>query len=153
MKHIQAQNVATTRLTGARADHETRLENLRSIQGQHILKANLLEMNMCKVEEVIASVNGLLARGMDWVDIERLIDNERKRGNPVAEVIRKCDFKNGNITLGLCAGDDSDEEGEDEDDQKAEREIVDIEIDLGLTAWANAGEYFDKKKAAAEKVA
>jgi len=31
-------------------------------------------------------------------------------------------------------------------------EVVNVEIDLGLSAWANAREYFERKKVAAEKV-
>jgi hypothetical protein len=100
---------------------------------------------MERVEEVINSVNGLLARGMDWGDIEKLIESERKRGNPVAEIISKCNFKEGKVVLGL-----HEEEGDSDEDD--EGQIVDVEIDLGLSAWANTREYFEKKKVAAEKV-
>jgi hypothetical protein len=150
MKHVQAHHTANSRREAARSEHESRLANLRSIQDLHILKARLLEANMSRVQEVIGSVNGLLAQGMDWVDIERLIDIERARGNPVAEIIVKCDFRNGKVTLGLHANEESDDE--DDETEDTDEPIVEIDINLGLSAWVNAREFFDMKKAAAEKV-
>jgi ribosomal protein S1 len=99
-------------------------------------------MNLGRVEEALQSVNGLIEKGMDWVDIERLIEHQRNRGNPVAEIILKCMFKEGKIILGL-------REAEEEEDKGR---VVEIEVDLGLSAWANTRTYFDQKKVAAEKV-
>ena len=46
-----------------------------------------------------------------------------------------------------------DESGDETDEEEVdEGELVRIEVDLGLSAWANAREYFDRKKVAAEKV-
>ena len=114
----------------------------------------MLELNMERVEEALKSVNGLVARGMNWGDIERLIDYERSRGNPVAEIILKCLFKEGKLVLGLHEEDDDDDESGDETDEEErdEGEIFRIEVDLGLSAWANTREYFDRKRVAAEKV-
>ena len=109
------------------------------------------------------SVNGLLARGMDWGDIERLISMERENGNVVAEIIVECRFGEGKMVLALREDVESEDEedsdkdsGEDGDRKISPRQPVSkaikIEVDLGLSAWANAREYFDKKKVAAEKV-
>jgi len=96
---------------------------------------------------------------MDWGDIDRIIETERERGNAVAEIIVKCMLKEGRIVVGLREeGDGEEDEGSgDETDEEGvggevRGEVVRIEIDLGLSAWANAREYFDKKKVAAEKV-
>lgn len=107
---------------------------------------------MERVEEALRSVNGLLAAGMDWVDIERLIDHERRKGNPVAEIILKCLFKEGKLVLGLREEEDDESGDETDEEEVKEGELVRIEVDLGLSAWANAREYFDRKKVAAEKV-
>lgn len=120
------------------------------------------------VEEVLKSVNGLLQRGMDWGDIERLIEVEKGRGNVVAMVILRCLFREGKVVLGLreddgnesggdeSGGDDNGDETEEEEEEVRgegrKGKIVEIEVDLGLSAWANAQEYFNKKKIAAEKV-
>jgi hypothetical protein len=111
---------------------------------------------MERVEEALKSVNGLLRGGMDWGDVERLIVHERERGNPVAEIIAGCKFAEGKIVLGLREEQweegDSGDETDEEEGETEEGQVVKIEVDLGLSAWANAREYFDKKKVAAEKV-
>lgn len=122
-------------------------------------------MNLGRVEEALRSVNGLFARGMDWGDIEKLIEHERNRGNPVAEIILKCKFKEGKILLGLREVEDDEDEDEDEDisgdeteeDEEIEEkndkgQVVEIEVDLRLSAWANARTYFEQKKVVAGKV-
>lgn len=124
------------------------------------------------MEEAIRSVNGLLARGMDWGDIARIVDAERERGNVVAEIILQLKLKEGRMVVGLREeqeGDETDDESEGDMEDSGDSsdsgdggdsgdrggmsgEVVRIEIDLALSAWANAREYFDKKKVAAEKV-
>jgi hypothetical protein len=92
---------------------------------------------------------------MDWGDIEKLINLERTRGNPVAEIIVELKFKQGKVVLGLQEEEDEEQDTGDETDDEQDiktGKIVHIEVDLGLSAWANAREYFDKKKVAAEKV-
>ena len=106
---------------------------------------------------------------MDWGDIERLIEAERGRGNGVAMIILRCLFREGKVVIGLreddedesegdqSGGDDNGDETEEEEEEEVRGEgrkgrIVEIEVDLGLSAWANAQEYFNKKKIAAEKV-
>jgi hypothetical protein len=111
---------------------------------------------MDRLEEALKSVNGLLRGGMDWGDVEKLIAHERQRGNPVAEIIVGCKFSEGRIVLGLreelWEEGDSGDETDEEEAESEEGQVVKIEVDLGLSAWANARQYFDKKKVAAEKV-
>jgi nuclear export mediator factor NEMF len=94
------------------------------------------------VEEAIKAVNGLLMLGMDWGDIIRLIDLERGRGNPVAEIILSTNFPEQTIALGLRPDEDDEGEGQ----------VLEIPVSLELSAYANARVYFEKKKSAAEKV-
>jgi len=93
---------------------------------------------------------------MDWGDIERLINAERMRGNPVADIIVKCHFDKGKMVLALREMEEEQEENGDETDEEEEDvpegKVVEVEVDLGLSAWANARQYFDLKKVAAEKV-
>jgi predicted ribosome quality control (RQC) complex YloA/Tae2 family protein len=111
---------------------------------------------MERVEEALRSVNGLVSRGMDWGDIERLINHERTRGNPVAEIILKCMFKEGKLVVGLREEEEEEEENSndetDEEEGEESGELINIEVDLGLSALGNAREYFERKKVAAEKV-
>ncbi|KAI5820567.1 fibronectin-binding protein A N-terminus-domain-containing protein [Pyronema omphalodes] len=165
---------AKKRLESARMEHQKRVEGLRDVQDLNIRKASTLELNSSRVEEAIAAVNGLIAQGMDWVQIARLIENEQKRGNAVAELIQlplKLDQNKITLKLREVDFDDEDEEeadkfdgfsdDEDEDEGEAEDEKesgdkpskapLKIDVDLSLTSYANARSYYDEKRSAAEK--
>jgi predicted ribosome quality control (RQC) complex YloA/Tae2 family protein len=127
---------------------------------------------MYRVQEAMDAVNGLVAQGMDWGEIARLIEMEQGRGNPVAQIIKlPLKLYENTVTLLLGeAGDDEDDDEEEElassdesesDSESEEREeqrradatskLLTIDIDLGLTPWANASQYYDQKKQASEK--
>ncbi|KAF8544667.1 fibronectin-binding protein A N-terminus-domain-containing protein [Trichophaea hybrida] len=159
---------AQKRLEAARNDHQKRVEVLRDVQDLNIRKAQTLEANFSRVEEAIAAVNGLIAQGMDWVQAARLIEGEQKRGNAVAEIIqlplklyentitlklRETEFEAGDFIFAGFSDDEddeTDEERENADDQKAEKPLS-IDVDLSLSAFANARNYYDEKRTAAEK--
>ncbi|KAF8247632.1 hypothetical protein K440DRAFT_650449 [Wilcoxina mikolae CBS 423.85] len=159
---------AQKRLEAARNDHQKRVEVLRDVQDLNIRKAQTLEANSSRVEEAIAAVNGLIVQGMDWVQAARLIEGEQKRGNAVAEIIqlplklyentitlklRETEFEAGDFVFTGFSDDEddeTDEERENSDDQKAEKPLS-IDVDLSLSAFANARNYYDEKRTAAEK--
>ncbi|KAL7269113.1 hypothetical protein RUND412_008233 [Rhizina undulata] len=159
---------AIKRLEAARTDHKRRVETLRSDQELHIRKAQAIEANLGRVEEAISAVNGLIARGMDWVAMGRFIEQEQKRGNAVAEIIKlPLKLHENTITVNLQEdadeGYESDEEDNDEsaseespfdesdnEDDRAEKTLS-IDIDLSLSGWANARQYYGQKKTAAVK--
>lgn len=154
---VERELAATKRLASAHADHARRVEGLRDLQELNVLKAQAVEANLDRVEEVIAAVNGLVAQGMDWAAMGALIEGEKKRGNPVAELIKlplKLFENTVTVTLGEQDADDSDDESADSDSdsdseeapRKAPPETLDIDIDLSLTAYANASLYFTQKK-------
>jgi predicted ribosome quality control (RQC) complex YloA/Tae2 family protein len=115
---------------------------------------------------------------MDWIDISRLIEAEQGRGNAVASMM-KLPLKLYENTVTLLLGeaekpedqdsgyDGSDTESEafdsDEDSsndrsntlkappKRIEDQRLTIDIDLALTPWANASQYYDQKKSAAVK--
>ncbi|TKA46325.1 hypothetical protein B0A55_13262, partial [Friedmanniomyces simplex] len=127
-----------------------------------------------RVEEAVAAVNGLIAQGMDWVDIGRLIEKEQGRHNAVAQMIKlPLKLHENTVTLLLSEYDEPVEEEEmvDETDSEAsdsdaddnptagtarnnakpETKPLTIDIDLALSPWANARQYYDQKRTAAEK--
>ena len=160
---------ANRRLTAAREEHEKRLGGLQQVQHLNIRKAEAIEANVARVDEATVAVNGLLAQGMDWVDIARLIEQEQGRGNAVAQMIKlplKLNENTITLLLGEAEADDdldsvadkSDTESDTDNDNEEQtiRKPTDdlrlsIDIDLSLTAWANASQYYDQKKTAAEK--
>lgn len=161
---------ARRKIEAARREQEKRIGGLQQVQELNVRKAQAIEANVERVEEAVAAVNGLIAQGMDWVDIGRLIENEQGRHNAVAEMIRlPLKLHENTVTLLLSEWD----EPEDEDmEDKTDSEVSDseddtaapakkpvrpedtrlaIDIDLALSPWANSRQYFDQRRNAAVK--
>ncbi|ETI20605.1 hypothetical protein G647_08643 [Cladophialophora carrionii CBS 160.54] len=165
----EREEAARRKLEATRTEHEKRLAGLQQVQDVHVRKAQAIEANTHRVEEACAAVNGLIAQGMDWVDIGKLIENEQKRGNVVAQMV-KLPLKLEENTVTLLLDEPSFDEGYESDEQdmtddeeaesdegspmnkpaEAERRLA-VDIDLALSPWANARQYYDHKKLAAGK--
>ncbi|KMP00948.1 hypothetical protein CIRG_01088 [Coccidioides immitis RMSCC 2394] len=153
------------KLEATKRDHEKRVGALQQVQEIHTRRAEAIATNLRKVEEVMNAVNGLIAQGMDWVEIARLIEMEQSRQNPVAKLIKlPLKLYENTVTVLLPEGqpdgedDDSEESGEEDEENDGEAkkkpqrpEVLSVDIDLGLTPWANASQYYDQKKTAAIK--
>ena len=161
---------AKKKLYTARQDHNTRLEGLQKAQQLNVRKAEAIEASLQKVQEAMAAINGLVAQGMDWVEIARLIEMEQASQNAIAEMIKlPLKLYENTITLLLphavfdAEGDyEGNETGSDVSmsDQESptnstKSRAVDkrlaVDIDLGLSPWSNARQYYDQKKTAAVK--
>ncbi len=162
---------AKRKLENARRDHLSRLGGLQNVQQLNIRKAQAIEANVHRVEEAMGTINGLIGQGMDWVEIGRLIELEQERQNPLAEMIKlPLKLQENTVTLLL---DDSVEEDVDDDDMADETDSdvsdseeeqapskqrkaktdprLSVDIDLSLSPWGNARQYYDQKRSAAEK--
>jgi predicted ribosome quality control (RQC) complex YloA/Tae2 family protein len=169
-KLTEREEAAKRKLENARQDHEKRVGALQQVQELHIRKAQAIEANTHRVEEAIAAVNGLIAQGMDWMDIGKLIENEQSRLNAVARMI-KLPLKLYENTVTLLLDELSPEnESDDENDITDDDDMSDVEdekpsakqkttgdkrlpvdVDLALSPWANARQYYEEKKSAAVK--
>ncbi|WEW57997.1 hypothetical protein PRK78_003464 [Emydomyces testavorans] len=153
------------KLEATKRDHEKRVGALKEVQQLHTRKAEVIEANLSRVEDAINAVNSLIAQGMDWVEIARLIEMEQSKRNPIATMIKlPLKLYENTITVLLPGNNPEDredesegsEEDEDEIDDEVETkshklEILTVDIDLGLSPWANASQYYDQKKSAAVK--
>jgi predicted ribosome quality control (RQC) complex YloA/Tae2 family protein len=168
---------AKKKLDNARKEHEGRLGGLQQAQELNFRKAEAILANVHRVEEAIAAVNGLVGQGMDWGEIARLIEREQDQGNAVAQLIKlPLKLYENTVTLLLDGSrweqeNENDDEGnetssvsgasEDEEDtapskkvtaaQPSAAEKLAIDVNLGLSAWANSSEYFEEKKTAKSK--
>ncbi|KAE8329249.1 hypothetical protein BDV39DRAFT_172144 [Aspergillus sergii] len=161
----EREEAAKRKLDAVRREHEKKIGALKEQQELHIRKASAIEDNVYRVQEAMDAVNGLIAQGMDWVEIARLVEMEQSRGNPVARIIKlPLKLHENTITLLLGeAGDEqdegdelfsSDESEESEDEQNNGQQppsVLTIDIDLGISPWANAKQYYEQKKQAAVK--
>lgn len=166
----EREEAAKRKLDAVRDEHRKRIDALKHAQELHIRKAGAIQDNMYRVQEAMDAVNGLVAQGMDWGEIDRLIEMEQGRGNPVAQIIKlPLKLYENTVTLLLNeAGDDEEDEemesSEEESDSdsgteareqqtnaEAKSRMLSIDIDLSLTPWANATQYYEQKKHASEK--
>ena len=163
---------AEKKLEAARQDHVKRLGGLQQVQEMHVRKAQAIEANLQKVQEAVTAINSLIAQGMDWVEIARLIEMEQARNNAVAQMIKlPLKLYENTATLFLEEArfdNDEDFEGNETDSDVSESEDegghkpkaentatpearLAVDIDLALSPWSNAREYYDQKKVAVVK--
>ncbi|KAK3066125.1 hypothetical protein LTR53_017648, partial [Teratosphaeriaceae sp. CCFEE 6253] len=168
----EREDTAHRKLDQARKEQAKRIEGLESVQELNVRKAVAIEANVERVEEAVAAVNGLIAQGINWVDIGRLIENEQKKSNAVAAMIKlPLKLHENTVTLLLSEHDDPDDEDDmaDETDSEASdsedehpasspqkpkpesSKQLSIDIDLAFSPWANARQYHDNKRSAAAK--
>lgn len=162
----ERESTAKRKLETARQDQAKRLESLQEAQLLNLRKAAAIEANIPRVQEAMDAVNGLISQGMDWVSIGRLIEREQQRENPVALII-KLPLKLEERTITLLLGEEEEEDAdsgenvsdagsemsdtEDASRNKAPDKRLAIDINLDLTPWANAREYYDETRAVAAK--
>lgn len=152
-------------------------------QSQSVRKAQAIESNIKEVDAAITVINSALAATVDWDDLARMVEHEKKNGNSVAEIIHSFHLENNTVTLMLedsweadntadenveTNEDDNqnDDVSDDEDEEDGERlrsstglkqsaatrKVLLVDVDLGLTAYANACEYYALKKSSAAKM-
>ncbi|KAI0467386.1 hypothetical protein F4859DRAFT_241801 [Xylaria cf. heliscus] len=159
---------ARRKLEAAKADQERRIEGLQAVQTLNVRKANAIEANIERVQEAMDAVNGLIAQGMDWEDIGKLIDRERRLNNPVAAIIAlplKLHENTITVLLGEAEEDDEDEASETDSDSdsdsgfggsihssmKSQDRRLPVDINLGISPYGSAREYYGERKVAAVK--
>ncbi|XP_062203527.1 uncharacterized protein LOC133905782 [Phragmites australis] len=131
---------AAQRLSKIKLDQENRVHTLRKEVDHCVRMAELIEYNLEDVDAAILAVRVSLANEMSWEALTRMIKEERKAGNPVAGLIDKLNFERNCITLLLSNNLDD----MDEDEKTAPVETV--EVDISLSAHANARRWYEMKK-------
>lgn len=175
----QQKQHAKKRLDTARLEREKQIQALQNQQDLNEKKGTLIMLKASFVEQCMELVQSLINRQMDWNHIESYIRLEQNKSNKVAQAIKTpLNLRENKITLQLTEDanetneDDSDlseSESESESDSESEYDSddlafevkktvkkpsvprINIEVDLSLTAYANASLYFDLKKNAVSK--
>lgn len=162
-KLSEREATAQRRIEAAKQEQTRRIEGLQEVQATNFSKAAAIEANVQRVQEAMDAVNGLLAQGMDWVDVSKLVEREKKKHNPVAEIIKTpLKLDENLITLTLAEEDfeeeeddpfetDSESEGEDAAKPKPAAKGLLVDINLSLSPWSNAREYYEERRSAAGK--
>ncbi|KAM6969497.1 ribosome quality control complex subunit NEMF [Tautogolabrus adspersus] len=171
MKALHQEKQALKKLDNVKKDHEQRLEALHQAQEVDRVKGELVEMNLPVVERALQVVRSALANQVDWTEIGILVKEAQAAGDPVACAIKELKLKTNHITMLLknpyISEEDLEEEktrdvveekgkknknkdkGQNKKFQKDKPMLVDV--DLGLSAYANAKKYYDCKRSAEKK--
>ncbi|KAI8086191.1 fibronectin-binding protein A N-terminus-domain-containing protein [Halteromyces radiatus] len=168
MKARNQENAAIKKLEAVRKEQEGRVAGLLDQQMSNTRKAQLIELNLDTVDAAISIIRNAVASQMDWLDLEELVKEEKRRNNPIALMIDALKLKTNQITLLLSDpydnedSDDSDDNDDDEnsDDsieekrqqqQQQQQQLYKVDVDISTTAFANARVYYDMKKTTAVK--
>ncbi|KAL2341622.1 hypothetical protein Fmac_009562 [Flemingia macrophylla] len=134
------ENSAALKLNKIRQDQENRVHALRKEADHCVKMAELIEYNLEDVDAAILAVRVALAKGMNWDDLARMVKEEKKAGNPVAGLIDKLHLDRNCMTLLLSNNLD-----EMDDDEKT-LPVDKVEVDLSLSAHANARRWYEQMK-------
>jgi len=156
LKSVQQERNAVKKLENVKKDHETRIKSLQELQDFDRLKGELIEMNSEIVNNAIKVILSAIANQIPWDQIKEIIKEATGNGDPVASRIKQIKLETNHIVMQLedpyahLDNEDEDSDEEDEKNQGKDREHL-VDIDLGLTAQANARKYFVQKKSAGVK--
>ncbi|KAG7224129.1 hypothetical protein INR49_019864 [Caranx melampygus] len=171
MKALQQEKQALKKLENVKKDHEQRLEALHQAQEVDRIKGELVEMNLPVVERALQVVCSALANQVDWTEIGIIVKDAQAAGDPVACAIKELKLQTNHITMLLknpyISEDDlEEEEKEDVVEEKGKKnknkdkgqnkkiqrnKPMLVDVDLGLSAYANAKKYYDFKRSAEKK--
>ncbi|XP_059047260.1 ribosome quality control complex subunit NEMF homolog [Achroia grisella] len=150
LKTVQIEREAMKKLHNVRKDHEKRVTELTHVQVEDKKAAELISRNEPLIEQARLAIQTAIANQMSWDDIKQLVKTAQDNNDPIASSIKDLKLNINHITLLLndpyqTSDDDDAESG----DEKLKPMLVDI--DLSLTAFANARRYYDQKRNAAKK--
>uniref|UniRef100_A0A182P3X4 NFACT RNA-binding domain-containing protein n=1 Tax=Anopheles epiroticus TaxID=199890 RepID=A0A182P3X4_9DIPT len=159
LKAFAQEREALKKLSNVKTDHAKRIEELTKAQLEDRKKAELITRNQDLVDKALLAIQSALAAQMSWTDIQDLVKAAQANKDPVASCIRQLKLEINHISLYLAdpyasldeeASDDEDDDSEREDDE-AKLEPMVVDLDLALSAFANARKYYDQRRFAARK--
>ncbi|KAJ8940304.1 hypothetical protein NQ314_010751 [Rhamnusium bicolor] len=153
LRAVQQERDAMKKLENVRKDHDQRLVALKKTQNVDKQKAELITRNQELVDKSILAIQTILANQVSWEDINDLVKDAASKGDPVAKNIKQLKLEINHISLYLtdpyAESPDSEESNDENDNDRIPPMVVDI--DLALSAFANARKYYDQKRSAAKK--
>jgi predicted ribosome quality control (RQC) complex YloA/Tae2 family protein len=80
-------------------DHEQRITNLEKSQIEDTKKAELITRNQERVDDTIMALRQVIASQMSWTDVENVVKEAKKSGDPKASIIKHLKLQINHITL------------------------------------------------------
>lgn len=155
LKTVHQEKAAVKKLENVKKDHENRIKSLQEIQDLDRKKGEFIEMNSDIVNNGIQVVNSAIANQIPWDQIKEIIKEATDNGDPVASRIKQIKLEVNHIVMQLIdpfahLNQDYEDDSDESEKNSPLSELL-VEIDLDLTAQANARKYFVQKKTAAVK--
>lgn len=145
VKTMQQERDALKKLSNVKRDHEKRLDDLGKWQVFDKNKADLITRNQELVDNAILAIRSAIASQLPWPEIQNLVKSAQANKDRVATAIRQLKLEKNHISLYLTDPYITENDGDQyEDEDKLESTLIDI--DLGLSAYANATRYYDQVK-------
>ncbi|RWS17356.1 Nuclear export mediator factor Nemf-like protein [Dinothrombium tinctorium] len=138
-KALHAEKEALKKLENVKSDHEKRIKELIESQELDKRRAYLIEVNSGIVEKALLVIRSAIANQMSWEDINEIIAEAQSQNDPIATRIVGLKLDKNQFTMNLT----------DPYEQDGISEAVDINIDL--SAFANARNFYNMKRYAAKK--
>lgn len=151
MKTLQQEREALKKLSNVKKDHTKRLEELNKVQDDDKKKAELITCNQSLVDKAILAIQSAIASQLSWPDIQELVKEAQANGDIVASSIKQLKLEINHISLLLTDPYNNGSEYTSDDNNAENNDSFIVDIDLALSAWANARRYYDLKRSAALK--
>eukprot|EP01127_Copromyxa_protea_P022660 TRINITY_DN8259_c0_g1_i2.p1 TRINITY_DN8259_c0_g1~~TRINITY_DN8259_c0_g1_i2.p1 ORF type:complete len:1045 (-),score=329.71 TRINITY_DN8259_c0_g1_i2:172-3051(-) len=142
---IAHETTVVRKLDKVREDHTKRIQGLEAQVEKWNHYAQLIEQNIEAVDECIDAIRVSLAHQIDWSQLNNYIKEERNAGNPLALMIHKLKLQENKITVLLF------DKYLAEDEEAYDLPTEPVDIDVSLSAYANARAYYQQRKNAHEK--
>lgn len=152
LRALQQEREAMKKLENVKKDHDQRLQALEKTQEIDKQKAELITRNQQLVDSAILAVQTAVASQISWSDIADLVKTAAEKGDLIAQRIKQLKLETNHISLYLT--DPFVEEHDSDSDQDSDNSDLPsmiVDIDLELSAFANARRYYDQKRSAARK--
>ena len=164
------ENTVEKKMSKVRREQEQKLIELQQSLDKYEHIANTIEQHYEMVDQAIQVICSALAQSQPWDTIKQII-KEHRDVDPIAAMIHKLKLESSQITVILPppkiigSDDESEEESEEEDEdeendesgddeekpkKKKKEESLKIDIDISMTAHANAAKYYALRKKSAE---
>ncbi|KAJ1966343.1 hypothetical protein GGI12_000123, partial [Dipsacomyces acuminosporus] len=157
VKAQQQEMAAAKKLEAIKSEHDGRIASLELAHRKTEEQARRIELNLEFVDQAIMIIRQAVAAGMDWKELEELVDDQRQQGNPIADRIKELHLATNQITLELDDPSDWDDSDSD-DDSDYEHEnngefggSLDVQVDIFQSAFANAQRYYNSRRQAGVK--
>lgn len=135
---------AQQKLDKIRKDVQQRIETLQEEQEKFMEHAQLVELHAEAVDKALRIINSALDTGMDWKELEQVVEKGRTNNNPIAILIKSLLLDDDKMVLSLPQMTTA-------EDIDGEVPNVDVTISLRESAHGNAREMFAKYRAFKEK--